>query len=229
MRIERIGRSLLVVWSAVLCMGCSPVGVSDAGETSASQDENTRAKELEHLAKTQEVTEGSFRALTIGESKDQALAGLRKMGVTRVKPGLGERVVVKKAEDLPKLHDAEGIIVGAGDVTIAFDGNDVQRVTVAPIFPEWKALLHGVRTRQEAFRALSTIVGDAKDVSVRALAVDADNVWLEQMSPEGRALLEKYDLWKIAHDADDGYVHMNLEFAQGRLRKIAVLAAPSAL
>ena len=61
---------------------------------------------------------------------------------------------------------------------------DVQRVTVAPIFPEWNALLHGARTRQEVFRA---------------------------------------------HDEEDGYVHMNLEFTGGTLRRISVLEAPAAL
>jgi len=217
-----------LLWGAVLCIGCSPVGASNGSEPAAS-DEAAAAKELEALTKSMEVTEGSFRSLTIGESKEQTLAGLHEMGVARIQPGLGERVAVTKAEDLSKLQDAEGIIIGAGDVTIAFDGNDVQRVTVAPVYPKWNALLHGIRTRQDAFRALAEILNQSKDVEVRALAVDADSVWIQRMTPESQAVLDKYDHWSIAHDAEDGYVHMDLDFAQGVLRKISVLEAPAAL
>lgn len=222
------GWTLFILW-ALLCLGCSPVGASDAQGPTTSNGETTAEKELEGLAKTSEITEGSFRSLTIGESKDQVLAALRKMGASRIKPGLGEQAPVKRAEDLSKLQDAEGLIIGAGDVTIAFDGNDVERVTVAPIFPEWNALLHGVRTRQEAFRAVAQILEQSKDVEVRALAVGADNVWINRMTPESRALLDKYDHWSVAHDAEGGYVHMDLDFARGALRRISVLESPAAL
>jgi hypothetical protein len=221
-------RMAFLLWGAVLCMGCSPVGASNGGEP-AAHDEAAAAKELEALTKSMEVTEGSFRLLTIGESKKQALAGLREMGVSRVMPGLGEQVAVTKAEDLSELQDAEGVIIGAGDVTIAFDGNDVQRVTVAPIFPAWNALLHGIRTRQEAFRALAQILNQSKDVEVRALAVDADSVYVPRITPEGQALLDKYNHWSVSHDAKDGYVYMDMEFAQGVLRRISVLESPAAL
>ena len=167
--------------------------------------------------------------LTIGESKKQALAGLREMGVSRVMPGLGEQVAVTKAEELSELQDAEGVIIGAGDVTIAFDGNDVQRVTVAPIFPAWNALLHGIRTRQEAFRALAQILDQSKGVEVRALALDADSVYIQRITPEGQALLDKYNHWSVSHDAEDGYVHMDLDFVEGALRRISVLESPAAL
>ena len=93
-------RTFFTLW-AMLCLGCSPVGASDVDGPAASKGEG--------LAKTREITEGSFRSLTIGESKDQVLAALRKMGATRIRPGLGEQVAVKRAEDLSKLQDAEGI------------------------------------------------------------------------------------------------------------------------
>jgi len=54
-------------------------------------------------------------------------------------------------------------------------------------------------------------------------------VWIQRMTPESQAVLDKYDHWSIAHDAEDGYVHMDLDFAQGVLRKISVLEAPAAL
>ena len=203
----------------LLWLGCSPAGASD----------DPAASKGEELAKTREIIEGSFGSLTIGESKDQVLNALRKMGATRVVPGLGDQVAVKRAEDLSKLQDAQGVIVGAGDVTITFDGDDVQRIAVAPVFPEWNTLLHGVRTRQEAFRALAQIVEESKGVEVRALAVDADNVWINRMTPESQALLDKYDHWSIAHDANDGYVHMDLDFTHGTLRRILVLESPASL
>ena len=221
-------RTLFFLGVAVFCIGCSPVGASD-GRKPSTQDEAEAAKEFEALTKSMEVTEGSFRSLTIGESKEQALAGLRKMGVAGVRPGLGEQVAVKKAEDLSKLQNAEGVIIGAGDVTIAFDGDDVQRVTVAPVYPKWNALLHGTRTRQEAFRALAQILSQSKGVEVRALAVDVGHVSIQHVTPEGEALLGKYNHWSIAHVAKDGYVHMDLEFTQGVLRRVSVLEAPAAL
>lgn len=221
------GGTFFTFW-ALLCLSCFSAGASDTDGAAAPKAEKA-AKEHEELSRTREITEGSFRSVTIGESKDQVLADLREMGVARIKPGLGEQVPVKRAEDLSKLRDAEGVIIGAGDVTIAFDGNDVQRVTVAPIFPEWNALLHGVRTRQEAFRAVSRILEQSKNVEVRALAVDAGNVWLNRMTPESQALLHKYDHWSIAHDAEGGYVHMDLNFAEGTLRRISVSESPAAL
>lgn len=221
------GWSFFTLW-VLLCLGCSPGGASHANGPIASKGEEA-PKEIEELEKTKEITEGSFRSLAIGESKDQVLVALRKMGATRIKPGLGEQVAVKSAEDLSKLRDAEGIIIGAGVVTITFDGNVVQRITVAPRFREWNTLLHGARTRQEAFRALTQILEQSKDVEVRALAVDADNVWINRMTPESQALLDKYDHWSIAHDAEDGYLHMALDFTQGSLHRISVLESPAAL
>ena len=222
------GWRLLLLWSVVFCVGCSPIDASNR-EGPVTPDEAAMMKEFEGLVKKKGIVEGSYRSLRIGASKDQALASLREIGVASIEPGLGEQVAVKKPEDLSKLQDAEGIIIGAGEVTIAFDGNDVVRVTVAPIFPEWNTLLHGVRTKQEAFRALTQILEESKDVEIRALAVDAENVSIRHMTPKGRVLLEKYNHWEIAHDTEDGYIHMNLEFAHGALRKISVLEAPSAL
>lgn len=220
--------TLFTLW-ALIYLSCSPVGASDAQRSATSNGETTPEKELEGLVKTREITDGSFRLLTIGESKDEVLVDLRKMGVARIKPGLGEQVAATTAEDLLKLQNAEGLIIGAGDVTITFDGNDVQRVAVAPVFPEWNALLHGVRTKKEAFRAVAQILERSKGVEVRALAVDADDVWINRMTPEGQALLDKYDHWSVAYDAEDGYVHMDLDFAQGALCKIWVLESPTAL
>lgn len=214
------GWSLVLLCSAGLCMGCSLESAADAGGTFHGVP---NVKELEEF---KEITEGSFRALTIGESKDQVLAHLLEMGMRTVSPDLPRRVVVTKADDLSKLRLAEGIIIGAGDVTIAFDGNDVKSILVAPIFPEWNALLRGVKTRQEAFRALAQILQKSKGVEVRALAVDARDVWIHRLKPADRALLDKYDLWGISHDSQDGYIHMDLEFLQGALRRISVLESP---
>lgn len=220
-------RTFFTLW-ALLCLGCSSVGSSDANEPAVSKGEEA-AMELEKLATTKVITEGSFRVLTIGDSKNQVLVALRKMGATRIDVGLGEQMAVKRAEDLSKLREAEGIIIGAGDVTITFDGNDVRRITVAPVFQEWNTLLHGVRTRQEAFRVLAQILDQSKDVEIRALAVDADQVWINFITPESQALLDKYDHWSIAHDAEDRFLHMDLDFAHGTLRRISALESPAAL
>lgn len=220
-------RTFFTLW-VLLCLGCSSVGSSDPNEPAVSKREEA-AMEPEKLATTKEITEGTFRALTIGDSKNQVLVALRKMGATRIEIGLGEQVAVTRAEDLSKLREAGGIIIGAGDVTIIFDGNDVRRITVAPVFPEWNTLLHGVRTRQETFRVLAQILEQSKDVEMRALPVDADHVWIDFITPESQALLDKYDHWSIAHDAEDMFLHMDLDFTHGSLRRISVLESPAAL
>ena len=184
---------------------------------------------MEALETTTELTEGSFRSLTIGESKDQTLAGLRQMGASRIMPDLGEQAPVETPGDLSKLQDAEGIIIGAGSVTIVFDGDNVQQVKVARIYPEWKALLQGVGTRQEAFSALAQILEQSKGVDIRALAVDADHVWIDHIKPESQALLDKYDRWSLSHEDEHGYVYMDLDFAEGRLRRILAVESPTGL
>ncbi len=220
----------------LLCFACSSVDSAIAEQARSPSDRRASDKEaeefgrmMEALETTTELTDGSFRSLTIGESKGQVLAGLRQMGATRVMPGMGEQPWVKTVDDLSRLQGAEGIIIGAGDVTIVFDGDDVQQVNVAPIFPEWKALLQGVRTRQEAFRALAQMLERWEGVDIRALAVDAKSIGINHMTPERQALLDKYDRWSLSHEDEHGYVYMDLDFAEGRLRRILAVESPTGL
>ncbi len=220
----------------MLCFARSPMNSAVAEEACAPSDRLASDKEaedfgrmMEALETTTELTEGSFRSLTIGESKGQVLAGLRQMGASEVRPGLGDQPWVETADDLSRLKGAEGIIIGAGDVTIVFDGDDVQQVNVAPIFPEWKALLQGVRTRQDAFHALAQILERWECVDIRALAVDAKSVGINHMTPERQALLDKYDRWSIPHEDEHGYVYMDLDFEEGRLRRILAVESPTGL
>ncbi len=236
MTTRAVMKLLSLLGPLLLCFACSPMNSAVAEEANAPSHAVASDKEaeefgrmMEALEKTTELTEGSFRSLTIGDTKDQVLAGLRQMGATRVSPGLGEQPWVKTADDLSRLQDAEGIIIGAGDVTIVFDGDDVQRVLVARIFPEWKALLQGVRTRQEAFRALAQILERWEGVDIRALAVDAKQVGINHMTPERQALLDKYDRWSFSHEDEYGYVYMDLDFAEGRLRRILAVESPTGL
>ncbi len=222
--------------AVMLCFAYSHSDAADAGmgreasnKVASEKEAEDLAKMMEAIEKTTDLTEGSFRSLTIGESKDQTLADLRQMGASRIMPDLGEQAPVETPGDLSKLQDAEGIIIGAGGVTIVFDGDNVQQVKVARIYPEWKALLQGVRTRQEAFRALAQILERWEGVDIRALAVDADHVWIDHMTPESQALLYKYDRWSIAHEDEDGYVHLDLDFAEGRLRRILAVESPTGL
>lgn len=222
---------------AALCIGNLLNGASAAEQRVASQSDESRAerelerltKEIEALEKRWTITQGSYRTLTIGESKEQVLSGLREIGVRSVRPNLAEQTRVTTPEDLPALKDAQGVIIGPGSVTISFIGDEVQRVRVAPIYPEWQELLRGITTRREAFEALAQILESSKGVTVRAHAPDAKQVGILPLTLEGKALLDKYDHWRVPHDVNDGYIHLTLEFSEGVLRSIAVLESPSAL
>jgi len=181
---------------------------------------------LESQIREEEITAGSFKKLVVGGSKDQVLESLTAMGAEFVYPDLKDRIRVTRPEDLDKLRSAEGVIVGAGSAVVEFDADDVVRVLVAPIYPRWKELLEGAQTRDQAFVALRTMLEENGDVVVRSLAPDSRHVRVDAPGGDGRALLDRYDLWKVAYDNSEGYWSLKLEFDGGRLTKIATWYSP---
>ena len=132
--------SALVIALMTFPAGCS-AGSSNDAEYEAAM------RRLQSQIEDREVTEGSFRGLSIGHSKGQSLTDLRAMGVQFVQPDLRDEIRVTRSAELAKLRTAPGLIVGAGDVVISFDDDEVVRVVVAPIFPEWRAMLEPTRDR----------------------------------------------------------------------------------
>ena len=183
-------------------------------------------KRLESQIREEEITEGSFKELAVGHAKDRVLGDLRSMGVRFILPDLRDRVEVTRAEDMEKLRSAEGLIVGSGDVVVAFEDDEVVRVAVARIFPKWKEILEGARTRDQVFDGLRRILAENPDAVVRSLAPDAHHVPIGGGDREGAKLLSKYDLWEVSFDDNEGHWTLRLEFERDRLRKIAVWHSP---
>ncbi len=211
--------SVLVMTLVMVPAGCSADSSNDAEYEAAM-------RRLQSQIKEKEVTEGSFRGLSIGHSKDQSLTDLRTMGVQFVRPDLRDEIRVTRSADLEKLHAAPGLIVGAGTVVISFDDDEVVRVAVAPIFPEWQAMLEPAHNRDQVFIALGKILDGYKNVVVRNHAPDAEHVRVAKPSRTGEKLLSKYNLWKVSHDDDEGQWSLRLVFDRDRLTKIAVWHSP---
>ena len=209
-----LGSSLLMAL-AMLPAACR-ADSSDVAEYDAA------LKRLQSQIEEYEVTEGQFRGLSIGHSKDQTLADILAMGVQFVRPDFRDRIQVTDSGGLEKLRAAPGLIVGAGDVVVSFDDDKVASVLVAPIFPKWRALLAPAQNRDQVFSALGKILDENPEVVIRNHAPDAEHVLVSNPSGTGRKLLRKYNLWKVSHQDNDGYWGLRLTFDQDRLAKISV-------
>jgi hypothetical protein len=203
----------------LIAAGCNANSAED-------QEYEAAMRRLESQVQEKEITEGRFQRLAIGHSKDESLAELRSMGVQFVRPDLRDEIQVTRSADLEKLRSAPGLIVGAGDVVVSFEDDEVVRIAVAPIFPEWKAMLDPAQSRDQVFEALRKILDEDPDVVVRSHAPDAEHVRVEEPSKAGQKLLGKYDLWKVSYSDDEGQWSLRLQFDQGRLKKIAVWHSP---
>lgn len=217
-----------LVAAAFLSTAGQLAGAGGGGDGTSTEDA-IGMEELEKLSHRQEITEGGFRDVRIGRAKDQVIEDLLTFGAAGVTPGPKDVVEATRPVDLARLRDAEGLVAASGAVTIEFDGDEVQRVMIAPTLPKWQSALHGVRTRSEVFHALEQLLGGAAALPVRRFAPDAHYVSLQKLTPQNHELLEKYDLWEISHDGALGYSHLDLEFERGSLVKIFVLESPSAL
>lgn len=209
--------------AVVVALMVPSVGGADGSE---EQEYESAMKELEKGITRQEITEGSFRQISVGHEKKKVVSELRSMDVRFVMPDLLVPIEVTRAAELNRLASAEGLIVGSGDVVVSFAGDEVERVLIAPIFSEWKPLLQNALTRAAVFEGLAQILDRHPDVIVRSLAPDARHVNLEALTPQDMWLLNKYDLWEASHDDREGYWIFRLEFKHSRLQKITVQHSP---
>jgi len=218
-----------MAFCSVTCQSIASGG--EAGgkpEESASGVDKNVLEELSKLERRQEITEGGFREVEIGQTKDQVIKALLALGAHRVVPDLTDVGEITQPEDLATLRDAEGLIVGSGAVVIEFDGDEVQRLWIVPTRTKWQAALHGARTRSEVFLALAQLLAGPDAHPVRRFAADARSIYISKLTPQGHAILEKYDLWRVSHvEADGGYLHLTLEFERGLLVKISVYETPA--
>jgi hypothetical protein len=216
--VGRLGCSLL----AFLLTLPSACGAVDSEKTKYE----AAMRHLGRQIRAEEITKGTFRKLTVGDSKDQVLRQLDAMGVEFVYPDLANRAEVGNSEDLGALRSADGIIVGAGSVVVEFEDDEVVRVLVAPIHPRWKDLLESAQTRDQVFEALRTMLDENGGLTVRSLAPDADYVKVRAPGRTGSRLLGRYDEWKASFSDSEGYWSLKMHFSEDRLSKIEVWHSP---
>jgi hypothetical protein len=223
----RFARAGLLLVLACLTLGCG----SDQVETGDAVHLSDEYPELEShvMEEWTTITQGSFLSLSIGVSKEEAITSLRRMGAATLLPDLRKPAEASHADQLLELNGAAALIIGAGDATIVFSDDEVVEINVAPIFPAWRRLLDGARTREDVRAALKTILENFPSIIVREFAPDSRHVYIDSIGTGERDLLNKYDLWSVSIDSKDGYLHMRLEFHQGLLSRISVLDMPGPL
>ncbi len=200
---------------------------SACGEADPRQAEYEAAMEqLMSQIREERITEGAFGMLVVGASKDEVLKALGAMGATSVYPDLKVRIRVTRPADLDRLRSVGGVIIGAGSVVVKFDGDDVVRILVARIYPRWGELLEGAQTRDQVFSALRTILEEDGDVVVRSMAHDSRYVLVDAPGTDGRALLDRYDLWRVVYEDGEGHWSLKLEFNGGYLTEIFYWYSP---
>jgi hypothetical protein len=222
-----IGALCVVVGHTAVTVGCGHTSSKGERPHMGNEENEGRAslepgKVLDSQTRKHAVTEGKFREIRIGDSKEEVIQALVSMEFTPVMPSLKNVLEANRPEDIARLGNAEALIADAGAVRIVFDGDHVEKVYVAPVWPEWQAALQGCHNRKEVFQALQKLLAGPRALPIRSTGSDERWVGLRHLTQENRALLEKYDRWSVSHDETGGYLHVVLEFDVGRLVRIVV-------
>lgn len=76
------------------------------------------------------------------------------------------------------------------------------------------------------FSALRRMLEEDGDVVLRSVAPSSRHVRIDAPGRDGKALLDRYDLWKVAYDNNEGYWSLKLEIDRGRLARITTRYSP---
>lgn len=209
--------TLALMVSSVTVFGCSGV---DAQEPGASIE--ALRSIMKSVIREEEITDGGFNEIMVGDSKDEVLEALKAMNVSYIKPDLKNRIRVTRPEDIERLRSAEGIIIGAGSAKILFDGDHVVDLWVAPVYPRWKELLEGAESREEVLGGLRRILQEDRREAIRNIAPESRQVLVQAIGEEEKKLLDRFDLWRVVWNDSEGYWALQLFFEKDRLQKIKV-------
>lgn len=206
---------LLLTATVTVLLGAPNLGCDRNPSTARRSDDPAS------YVSTAVITEGSLGLIRIGSDREEVIRQLRMSGASTVLAG-PVRVEARSSAELPKLIDADGLIIGRNEASIEFENDEVKKVHVAPIRSEWEAYLSGVRTRTETFEALEQILETAPGVVIWSTAPDTRNVRLDSPSIPDMARLERYPIWESGYRDDDGLWHLELAFDEGELVRIEV-------
>lgn len=187
-------------------------------------DEKTlhELQEAEQSISHKTVTGGGFWGMQIGDRKSAVIQQLRLLGIRALYPEVFQRILVKDPKDLPRLRDADAIMLFPGQVRVTFSGNQVRSRQILPsVKAPWRASLEAATTREEIFSVLAEILRQNKRAEIGNYAPEAKWINPAALTEGDRNLLEKYDVWEFPRDAQ-GFWYIRLEFVSGRLTQIKV-------
>lgn len=206
--------------AALLMFGCS-VTQPAAQHTEAEAMKQLQGYWDRHSGyREEEIREGAFKTLRIGQSPAEAVDALKALKVGRIVP-LQDRRYATTAAELEQLRDATALRVGPGIGVFAFDGEYVIARHVGHLIPEHEAL-RAARTRDEVFQLLAKIVRPDPRGMYTVMTDDpsAKELLLSEASPEAVRQLSRFARWEIVFEDDEGYWGAELSFADGRLAAI---------
>lgn len=214
----------LLAFAAVL--GTTAPSCQQSGGAMDAEAERALRK-AEKMISRRVIAEGEFWGLRIEDSKRDVVARLIALEVDALMPDVQKAIVVTKAQDLPLLANAEGLIWFPGHTRLDFSGDRVFARAVDPRLPyDWTLRLNAAKTRAEVFAVFAEILAKDKRAEIGNYARGARWIKPAALSKSDWQLLEEYDTWKFAHDDGKGFWNLRLNFASGRLADIHVWHSP---
>ena len=180
-------------------------------------------REMEQGITQQVITKGAFWGMQIGDSKQAVIEQLQRLGIQHVWPDVVPQIRVFAAKDLPRLRNADAVILFPGYVRVTFSGDQVRAIQVLPsVKPPWRARLEAAKMRDEVFAVFAEMLKHDKRLAAGNYSPAARGVNLAALSDSDRQLLVSHDAWEFGHDNAEGFWNLWLEFASERLYKIGV-------
>ncbi len=173
------------------------------------------------------VSEGSFRGLTIGSTKDSTLQDIRKLGTLKVTPIPFDQFVVSYAnvEDLGKITQVPGIRVSDyhhffTDIFFADEKVSLIRSSANPESDVW---FQNGQTRYEVKKRLTQLLVEKRDLRVTPIISrdGAGAVDIHILNHEVLSELATYDAWhfEINNEKPAGAM-VDVYFSNDRLIRI---------
>lgn len=164
-----------------------------------------------------------------GGNTQSALATLRELGVQTLALDVHPGVQVTSPRDFELLQNAEGAIVGAGDLRAGFRGEALDYLQIAPIHDDWQRYFEGADSRSAVLAGLQRLFLSEPGLQVRSVAVRNIHVNLTELGEHERTLLEHYGQWRGTYTDSKGYWHLTLNFEAGRLSEVTRRWLPAPL
>lgn len=155
-----------------------------------------------------------------GGSKQGALATLHQLGVAMLALDVHPEVQVTSQRDFELLQDAEGVIVGAGELRAGFRDEALDYLQIAPIHSEWQRYFEGAESRATVIAGLQRLFLSEPGLQIRSVAIRNTHVSIVAPGEREQTLLEHYDQWSGTYTDSKGYWHLTLNFEKGRLSEV---------